>query len=73
MVLLSYLILSISFKNWKELGSRLVVSWGQAWAGAGLDADDLKVLFGDMELFHAIVVMLVKRHICLSELIYLYT
>ena len=50
-----------------------MVSWGQAWAGVGLDAEGLKVLFGVMELFHAIVVMLVKRHICLSELIYLYT
>lgn len=55
------------------MGSRSVVSWGQAWAGVGLDAEGLKVLFGVMELFHAIVVMLVKRHICLSELIYLYT
>lgn len=46
---------------------------GPGMGRGGLDADDLKVLSGVMELFHAIVVMLVKRHICLLEPIYLYT
>ena len=56
-----------------ETESKSVVSWGQAWAGGGLDAGDLKALSGVMEPLHAIAVMLVKRHICLSEPIYLYT